>query len=72
MDLRSPAVGKVIRLSVEIGATVQRGDELMVIESMKVEIPIKATIKGVLKEFRVGPGDQVQRNSVLAVFEPLS
>src|SRR5216683_6893956 len=53
MDLRSPAVGKVIRLSVEIGATVQRGDELMVIESMKVEIPIKATIKGVLKEFRV-------------------
>jgi biotin carboxyl carrier protein len=72
MDVRSPAVGKVIRLSVEIGATVQRGDELMVIESMKVEIPIKATIKGVLKEFRVAPGDQVQRNSVLAVLEALA
>jgi biotin carboxyl carrier protein len=42
MDIKSPAVGKVLRLSVENGAQVERGDELMVIESMKVEIPVKA------------------------------
>jgi biotin carboxyl carrier protein len=42
MDIKSPAVGKVLRLSVETGAQVARGDELMVIESMKVEIPVKA------------------------------
>jgi biotin carboxyl carrier protein len=69
MDIKSPAVGKVLRLSVEQGATLARGDELMVVESMKVEIPIKAPASGRMKEFRVKPGDQIQRNSVLAVIE---
>jgi len=69
MDIRSPAVGKVLRLSVEAGAQVARGDEVMVVESMKVEIPIKAPAAGRLKEFRVKPGDQIQRNFVLAVLE---
>lgn len=69
MDIKSLAVGKVLRLSVEPGAIVARGDELMVVESMKVEIPIKAPAAGRMKEFRVKPGDQIQRNSVLAVVE---
>jgi acetyl-CoA carboxylase biotin carboxyl carrier protein len=69
MDLKSPAVGKVLRVTVEPGAQVARGDELMVIESMKVEIPIKATITGRIKELRVKVGDQIQRNAVLAVIE---
>jgi len=69
MDVKSPAVGKVLRLSVEQGAQVARGDELMVIESMKVEIPIKAPASGRLAQFRVKPGDQVQRQAVLAVIE---
>ena len=69
MDIKSPSVGKVLRLSVEVGAQVARGAELMVIESMKVEIPIKATAAGRLKEFRVKPGDQIQRNAVLAILE---
>jgi biotin carboxyl carrier protein len=70
MDIKSPSVGKVLRLSVEVGAQVARGTELMIIESMKVEIPIKANAAGRLKEFRVKPGDQIQRNAVLAVIEP--
>ncbi|HTR63332.1 MAG TPA: acetyl-CoA carboxylase biotin carboxyl carrier protein subunit [Candidatus Binataceae bacterium] len=69
MDLKSPAVGKVLRVLIEPGAQVARGDELMVIESMKVEIPIKATAGGRIKELRVKAGDQVQRNAVLAVIE---
>ncbi len=69
MDIKSPAVGKVLRLSVESGAQVARGDEVMVIESMKVEIPIKAPAGGSIVEFRVKPGDQIQRNLVLAVLD---
>ena len=69
MDIKSPAVGKVLRLSVEQGAQVARGDELMVIESMKVEIPIKAPVAGRVAQFRVKPGDQIQRYVVLAVIE---
>ena len=67
MDVKSPSVGKVLKLSVEVGAEVHRGDELLVIESMKVEIPIKANGNGRVREFRVKPGDQIQRNAVLAV-----
>lgn len=69
MDIKSPAVGKVLRLSVEQDAQVARGDELMVIESMKVEIPIKAPAAGRVAQFRVKPGDQIQRYAVLAVIE---
>jgi biotin carboxyl carrier protein len=69
MDIKSPAVGKVLRLSVETGVQVARGDEVMVIESMKVEIPVKAPAAGRIVEFRVKPGDQIQRNFVLAVIE---
>jgi acetyl-CoA carboxylase biotin carboxyl carrier protein len=67
MELRSPAVGKVLRISVEVGAQVKRGDEVMVVESMKVEIPVKAAAPGRVREFRVKVGDQIQRNAVLAV-----
>ena len=69
MDIKSPAVGKVLRLSVQQGAQVARGDELMVIESMKVEIPIKAPVAGRVAQFRVKAGDQIQRYVVLAVIE---
>jgi len=69
MEIKSPSVGKVLRLSIETGAQVARGTEIMMIESMKVEIPIRATGTGRLKEFRVKPGDQIQRNAVLAIVE---
>lgn len=69
MDVRSPAVGKVLRLSIAPGTRVERGQEIMMIESMKVEIPIKAVVAGTLREFRVGEGDQIQRNMVLAVID---
>lgn len=69
MDIKSPAVGKVLRLIVDAGAQVARGDELMVIESMKVEIPIKAPSAGRLREFRVRIGEQIQRGAVLAIID---
>lgn len=69
MDIKSPAVGKVLRLTLETGAQISRGDEVLVIESMKVEIPVRAPSAGRLREFRVAPGDQIQRGTVLAVLE---
>jgi len=69
MELRSPGVGRVLRMAVEVGAQVERGAELMVIESMKVEIPIKASAAGRVKELHVKVGDHVQRNRILAKIE---
>jgi biotin carboxyl carrier protein len=67
MEIKSPSVGKVLRLSVEPGAPVERGQEILVIESMKVEIPIKAPAAGRLTEFRVAAGAQIQRGALLAI-----
>ena len=69
MELRSPGVGRVLRLAVAVGAQVERGDELMVIESMKVEIPIKAGAAGLVKEIHVKAGDHVQRHRILVKIE---
>ncbi len=69
MEIKSPSVGKVLRLSVEPGAALERGQEIMVIESMKVEIPVKTPAAGRLKEFRVAAGAQIQRGAVLAIIE---
>ena len=69
MDIKSPSVGKVLRVTHQAGAQVARGEELMVIESMKVEIPIRAPGAGRLAEIRVKPGDQIQRGMVLATIE---
>ncbi|MGH7935074.1 MAG: acetyl-CoA carboxylase biotin carboxyl carrier protein subunit [Candidatus Binataceae bacterium] len=68
-ELRSPAVGKVLRMSVAPGVEIERGQELMVIESMKVEIPIKANASGRVTEVHVKVGDHVQRNRVLVRVE---
>jgi biotin carboxyl carrier protein len=69
MDVRSPGVGRVLRVEVTVGPRVARGQELMVIESMKVEIPIKAPVAGHIKEIHAGAGDHVQRNRVLIKIE---
>ena len=69
MDVRSPGVGKVLRVEVAVGAIVERGQELMVIESMKVEIPVKAAAAGRVSQIHVKPGDHVQRNRVLVNIE---
>ena len=69
MDIKSPAVGKVLRLWVESGAKVARGDE---VDGDRVDeggVPVKAPASGHITEFSVKPGDQIQRNSVLAVIK---
>jgi biotin carboxyl carrier protein len=69
MEIKSPSVGKVLRLSVAPGTPLARGQEILVIESMKVEIPVKAPVAGLLKEFRVATGTQIQRGALLAIIE---
>ena len=69
MVLVAPLPGTVSEVKAKKGDTVAAGDVVLVIESMKVEIPIKSNAAGRLKEFRVKEGDQIQRNAVLAIVE---
>jgi acetyl-CoA carboxylase biotin carboxyl carrier protein len=66
-EVRSPTVGRVLEVLVAVGDSVRSGDELIVIESMKMEIPVTSARDGTVKEIRVEVGTQVQADDLVAV-----
>ena len=61
--------GRIIEVLVAAGESVGAGDELVVIESMKMEIPVQAPIAGQVRQVFVSVGDQVLDGTVLMVLE---
>jgi geranyl-CoA carboxylase alpha subunit len=64
-EVRAKFNGKVIAIQAEVGATVKRGDTLLVIESMKLEHAIAATQDGVVTSVDVALGQQVTTGQIL-------
>ena len=58
--------GKVIRLLTQVGDRVEAGDGILVLEAMKMEMPVTAPIAGTVSDISVGAGDQVANEQVLA------
>ena len=58
--------GKVIRLLTQVGDRVEAGDGILVLEAMKMEMPVTAPISGTVSDISVGAGDQVANEQVLA------
>jgi len=69
MDVTSEMAGTVWKLNVKVGDEVEEEDAVIVLESMKMEIPIEAPCDGVVKEIKVGEGDTVQEDDVVAVID---
>ncbi|HET8647351.1 MAG TPA: biotin/lipoyl-containing protein [Vicinamibacteria bacterium] len=67
--LEAPMPGKVIAVKVEPGQTVSRGDEILVVEAMKMENAIRAPRDGVVKSVRASVGDMVSPGVVLVELE---
>jgi pyruvate carboxylase subunit B len=61
--------GMVLKVMVERGSTVQKGDTLIVLEAMKMENPIPSPRDGRVTEIFVDVGDVVQNGDVLMVIE---
>jgi acetyl-CoA carboxylase biotin carboxyl carrier protein len=66
-EVRSPAVGRVIEVLVHPGDVVSVGQEVAIVESMKVEIPVVAETAGVVERVAVDPGTQVQSGGLLLI-----
>lgn len=66
----APMPGVVVSVHVEAGATVSRGDTLLVIESMKLETAIKAWRDGTVEQIHVIEGRTFERSSALVTFAP--
>ena len=68
-EVESEVTGSVWKVLGEVGAQVAEGDVIMILESMKMEIPVEAPAAGTLAELHVAPEDQVEEDQVLAVIE---
>jgi acetyl-CoA carboxylase biotin carboxyl carrier protein len=69
INVEAPMVGKILRIEKKVGDQVEEDDIVVVMEAMKMEIPVVAPAGGVLKEVKVSPGQAVDAEEVLAVIE---
>ncbi len=66
----APMTGTVFQIECTEGSSVTEGAVLLIMESMKMEIPVLAPKKGRVAEFRVSEGDSVAEDQVLLLFQP--
>ena len=68
-EIRAEMVANVWRVLVSEGDQVQDGDTLVILESMKMEIPVLAENSGVVSKLHVAEGDVVQEDELIAVID---
>ena len=67
--LRSQIPGKVVSIDVEDGAEVKKGDTVCTLESMKMQVAVKAQKDGIVKGIKIKEGNSVNKNDVIADIE---
>jgi acetyl-CoA carboxylase biotin carboxyl carrier protein len=70
VHVRADLVSSIHSVLVELGQQVVLGDEVVILESMKMEIPVLAEVAGTITEISVVVGDVVREGDVLVVITP--
>jgi acetyl-CoA carboxylase biotin carboxyl carrier protein len=68
-DVEAHITGTVWKIEVAVGDTVEEGDTVAVLESMKMEMPVEAEDAGTVKEILVEEGQPVSEGDALVVLE---
>ncbi|MEI2663995.1 acetyl-CoA carboxylase biotin carboxyl carrier protein [Bacillus sp. V-88] len=68
-EITSTMAGTVLNVLVEQGGEVSTGDTVLMLESMKMEIPVEAEAGGKVTEIKVNVGDFVNEGDVLLIIE---
>ncbi|GIF07922.1 biotin/lipoyl-binding carrier protein [Actinoplanes siamensis] len=68
-EIRAEMVANVWKVVAGVGDTVAEGDTLVILESMKMEIPVLAEAGGTVGELAVNEGDVVQEGDLIAVID---
>lgn len=61
--------GLILHIETQVGAEIEEGDKLIILEAMKMENIIKSTRTGVIAKIHVEPGQRVDKNQLLITFE---
>ncbi len=68
-EVNAPMAGTILELLVAVGDSVEAEDELLILESMKMEIPIEAPTAGTIVSIAVEEGQPVQEDDTLLTLE---
>ena len=69
MEVKSQIKAIVWKVLKETGDTVKIDDEIIILESMKMEIPISSEFNGKIKSIEVSEGDEVDEGQIVAILE---
>lgn len=68
-EVKASMAGSVWKITVKVGESVEEDQDIVILESMKMEIPIGAEEEGTVKEIKVTEGDFVNEGDVIAIIE---
>jgi acetyl-CoA carboxylase biotin carboxyl carrier protein len=68
-DVKAHITGTVWKIEVTMGAKVAEGDTVIILESMKMEMPVEAPVGGTIREIKITEGQAVNEDQVLAIIE---
>lgn len=68
-DVTAHITGTVWKIEKQVGDTVSEGDTVVILESMKMEMPVEAPADGKIVSIAISEGDAVDEGAVLAIIE---
>ena len=68
-EIKAPMPGLVLNVMVEEGAEIKKGDNLLILEAMKMENILKSSTDSVVKKILIKQGDKVEKNQILIQFK---
>ena len=68
-EVKAHITGTVWKIEVSVGSKVDAGDIIVILESMKMEMPVEAPGKGVVREIKVSEGQAVNEGAVVAILD---
>ena len=69
-DIASPLLGTIFKIKVSVGDSVRAKQEILIIESMKMEHPVEAGVDGVIAAINVAEGDTIAAGQILVTISP--
>ena len=68
-DVKAHITGTVWKIEKPAGSKVSEGDTVIILESMKMEMPVEAPVGGTVREIKIKEGEAVDEGKVLAIID---